>query len=125
MRKNLSKTILKKGVLDIEEKLNNINHVVEEQMEILEDAFNFACYARMWFANGSIEDKRRILETLGSNLTLKEKKLLIYVRNPFIIIGQGVAVSPELGFAFEPKKKLVYMREKEPLGLQIPRRLRD
>ncbi len=64
--------------------------------------FNFACYARHWFANGSVQDKTEILGTLGSNLILKDKKLLIQGQNPFFLIEKGKKEALEVAQKFEP-----------------------
>ncbi|MEK7619172.1 MAG: zinc ribbon domain-containing protein, partial [Patescibacteria group bacterium] len=65
----------------------------EEWLELSERTFNFARYARVWFENGDIETKRAIFACIGSDLTLKDKKLFIQMRKPFEIISEGLSHS--------------------------------
>jgi len=52
--------------------------------------FEFSHQAVSWFQKGSMEDKRIILDAIGSNLTLKDKRLLILAKKPFQIISEGL-----------------------------------
>jgi hypothetical protein len=45
--------------------------------------FNFARYARAWFANGDIDTKRAIFACLAVNTTLSNQKLSITLQKPF------------------------------------------
>lgn len=59
------------------ERLEDTKHRAEEWIELTENTFHFACYASYWFEYGSLQDKKIILQTMGgSNLTLKDKKLV-------------------------------------------------
>ena len=107
----------------LEEILNDCNGRVEKWLEIGEKTFNFARYSRYWFSNGSSEDKAQILQALGSNLILKDKKLEIQLQTPLTAIGQIVKRVPEAKEGFEPKKsgqneaKLVDLYNKNPIVL--------
>jgi len=57
---------------------------------VSERAFNFACYVNYWFENGGLEEKNTILQTIGSNFILKERKLFIELKNPWLIIKRGL-----------------------------------
>lgn len=46
-------------------------------LKLTKKAFDFSVYARVWFEKGSNQDRRMILDALGSNQTLKDKKLFI------------------------------------------------
>jgi len=48
----------------------------ERWIELTERAFYFATYARQNFATGSVETKREVFTTLGSNYQLKDKRLI-------------------------------------------------
>lgn len=62
----------------IEERLKDNKHRTENWLELAEKTFDFACHARSRFQNGTLEDKRIILQTIGgSNLVLKDKQLII------------------------------------------------
>lgn len=43
----------------------------------IETGFNFVTYASIWFGDGTVEGKIRILLTLGSNFLIKDGKLSI------------------------------------------------
>lgn len=62
----------------------------EDRAKIWEEAarltFNFAYYAKYWFLNGSIEDKKIIFVALGSNFLLKDRELTIEPSSWFIPI---------------------------------------
>jgi hypothetical protein len=59
----------------------------DDWLELSEKTFNFACYARYWFTNGTKEQKRTILRTLGLNLRLRDQRILIDPYEPFQIIA--------------------------------------
>lgn len=54
-----------------------------DRFELLGDVFFFRNRAPDWFQYGDRETKRLILETIGSNLTLKDKVLSLQARKPF------------------------------------------
>lgn len=49
----------------LEEIINDTSGRVERWLDDAEKTFEFACYARKWFANGSPEEKGQILQSLG------------------------------------------------------------
>lgn len=61
----------------LKEKLGDTEQRAENWLESVEKSFDFACHARYWFTNGSIQDKRQVAVSLGSNYTLKDGKLAI------------------------------------------------
>ena len=77
-----------------------------KDLELAEKTFNFACYARYWFENGDLKAKTQILATLGSNLTIKEKKLCIDGQKPFFLIERGLSDVKEAVKEFEPSKEI-------------------
>jgi hypothetical protein len=66
-------------------------------VDLTEQTFDFACYAHVWFEKGDDKAKRAILACLGSNLTLKGKKVFVNYHS-FIktIIKSRHAVEEEL-----------------------------
>ena len=77
----------------LEELLNDAGYRVEQRLKLSEQTFEFACAVQERFAKGDPKTKKTILTTMGSNLTLKDKKLLIEARKPFFILGN--MLSPE------------------------------
>ncbi|MGI0059540.1 MAG: hypothetical protein ACREBJ_07205, partial [Nitrosotalea sp.] len=94
LRKTISEDIYKQKVdpllLDqkqIREKLQNTDKRADDWLELCENTFNFVTYAHIWFEKGNSDQKRTILRTLGSNLVLEDRLLLIRQRKPFVIIN--------------------------------------
>jgi len=59
------------------------------RFEFLQEFISFGGRAISWFSRGNNQIKRQILETVGSNLTLKDKKLSIEVRKPFRLFSKS------------------------------------
>ncbi len=98
------KATLVKEKVRLEEILNDTGGRIERWLDIGEKIFNFACHARCRFKNGSSQEKSHILQALGSNLILKDKKLIIELKKPLTLIGRVVAGVPETRRGFEPGK---------------------
>jgi len=99
------KTELLKEKVRLEEILSDTGSRVERWLNDAEKTFELACYAREWFAKGSPQEKSRILQTLGSNLTLKNKILYIQLKKPLLLIERVSRGLPQIKGAFEPKNK--------------------
>lgn len=72
-----------------------------------EDVLNTACAAREWFANGSPERKNEIIGEIGSNLALKDKRLLIEARKPYFVLAEALPKNPDVWIGFEPENCVV------------------
>lgn len=68
-------------------------------------AVSFVSYAPFWFEKGDREIKRLILEIIGSNLRLQDKKLLIEAKKPFRCTGK-TASSTDLWAVVEDVRTL-------------------
>ena len=101
--RNKKSEFLKKRT-QLKENLENECQRQDKWLKLAERAFNFARYARFWFAEGDLQQKREILATLGSNLILKDKKLTLHAAKPFFILQKGLASIPEAKAGFEPNK---------------------
>lgn len=73
---NLKMGMVKRKLI-LEDELKVTNKQVLEWVELTEKTFDFACYAHIWFEKGDDKAKRAILACLGSNLTIKGKKLFV------------------------------------------------
>ena len=71
-------------------------------MELAVDTFNFTCYAKYHYDNGSIEDRKTILMGLSSNLLIKDKKIDISLPKHLELINNANNQIRELGIKFEP-----------------------
>ncbi len=82
--------------------LNDAQDRANTWLERADNLFSFAKTAKTRFENGTITEKKEIIQALGSNLLLKDKSLLIKLSPPFEILK---ALSPEvrvLNSVFEP-----------------------
>lgn len=93
--------------------------------ELSVKTFNFACYARYWFAHGTLKEKTEILGALGSNLTITDKKLRVEGLNPFLIIADGTRRVEKLSKKFEPALKPDVTGQMVPLEAISQSWLRD
>ncbi len=88
----------------LEELLNDAGHRAEQQLKLAEQTFEFACLVQERFVKGDPKTKKEILATIGSNLILKDKKLLIEARKPFFILGNTLSPEKSVILPIEPKK---------------------
>ncbi|MCD6297731.1 MAG: recombinase family protein [Deltaproteobacteria bacterium] len=109
----------------LEELLNDTSGRVERWLDVAEKTFGFACHATEWFAKGGAEEKGRVLQAIGSNLTLKDKKLHIQVKKPLLLIARVVKGVPEVKAEFEPKNKGLNERKLEQIYSKNPVVLRE
>lgn len=89
---------------EINEKLGKTDERANNWLELSEKTFNFATYSRYWFNNGTTQQKREILSTLGSNLMIKDQKLSLYLHKPFTIISEMQEKINVLLDLFEPEE---------------------
>ena len=84
------KDTLKRELGILKEKLEDTEGRAARWLELSERFFLFVRYAPIWFAEGTLDDKRLILETLGQDLALADQKLFINAKNPLKILeGAG------------------------------------
>jgi hypothetical protein len=83
--------------LDVREETGRVNSLTAQ-------TFVFAAEALERFKNGTMEDKRALFRGIGSNPTLKNKKLFIDAQKPFVMIKDSLhSVISENG-PLEPEK---------------------
>jgi len=99
---------------DIEKQLHEVKTKFDQSIEATERTFNFCVFARTHFGmTDDIQKKRDIFSTIGSNLTLKDKKLKIDRLHPYILIENELRDQRALFASLEPKKKGYEQRRKE------------
>lgn len=69
-------------------------------------AFDFACYAKHWFEYGDTKTRAAIIKALGSNLTIKDRKLYIGGEKPWYILASGKNKLQSVIDNFEPGKNV-------------------
>ena len=90
----------------VRNRLSNTDKRADDWLELTENTFHFATYARHWFANGTNQQKREILSALGSNLVLKDKKMSLYQRKPFTVLNEMKGKIEIMLDLFEPEDLL-------------------
>jgi site-specific DNA recombinase len=75
---------LKKQLTDATNDVQCTEQRAGDWLELTEKAFNFATYARTNFSNGDAQTRKNILMSLGTNLQLKDNKLML-TPNPWLI----------------------------------------
>jgi DNA invertase Pin-like site-specific DNA recombinase len=81
------------------EKLSNESEQLRKQIgrlkedpdteeEELKGIFTFAYHAKEWFEKGNLYTKKKILEYVGSNWVIKDKRLSLVLHEPFSIIEE-------------------------------------
>ncbi len=96
----------KKRLLDEKIRLEEIpqNQNGKNPIELTGKILAFAHQAKDRFKKASLDGKRTLLQQLGSNLFLKDKKLIIQAEKPFLILEEGVKkANQEIG-RIEPLK---------------------
>ena len=63
----------------------------EQCLNLAEQTFKFACGVQDRFAKGSAMQKKQIVLTVGSNLTLRDKKLRFEAKRPFELLEQALS----------------------------------
>lgn len=79
-----------------------------------ERTFNFARYARVWFAEGDLDTRRAIFACLGSDFLLEDRKVRITLQKPFKFIFDGLQEAENEIERLEPLTfgyKLMNMRD--------------
>ncbi len=112
----------------LEEAQSATGRKIEEWIDWTENSFNFAVAARVWFEKGTPEQRRDIFFSLsGSNMILKDKKLLIGLKKPLDMYGAIVSKYPSVTIPLELTKGGSTKEEYLPFAADIPslRRRRD
>lgn len=99
----------------LKERMATTDSRVDEWLNVAERMFNFGRYARYWFKNGTADDKRVILRTLGSNLTLFEQIFNVKAPSLFLEVKTVRELEPSVTPMFEPTKSGEIRREEADL----------
>ena len=94
---------LLKEKVALEELLRDAALRIDQQLRLTEKTFEFACEVQERFAKGNPKTKKEMLMTMGSNLTLKDKKLFIEAKKPFFILGEYMSVEINQNEPIEPE----------------------
>ena len=100
------RSALLKEKKDLATAMNEVSLQIDECLRRSEKAFEFANTAQKRFATGDFEAKKEILTAIGSNLTLKDKILMIEAAKPFFLMETTLSSSDDQKEAIEPKNTL-------------------
>ncbi len=89
-------------IKEVEDFVADNNKRVETSTENTEKAFNFARYANYWLKHGDSNTKTQILQSLGLNLTIKDKKLCFDKQKHFFLIEKGLKEIEAIKHELEP-----------------------
>lgn len=113
-----------KEKMHLQELLKDTDKRVDNWLERAEEALIFAQNAKLAFENGTLQRKREILNTLGSNLLLKDRKLRINLENCLLPMKKVDTGSGNKKSGFEPLDLCLDKRKNTALGGARPDWLR-
>ena len=112
---------LKKKKLNLETKKKDVGERVNQWLDLSIKTFNFACYARIHFQHAkTVQEKKEILATIGSNFILQDKVMRLTVPKPFVAVRTAKEATDEITARFEPLNKpdttsqLMYLYAQNP-----------
>lgn len=108
------KSELQKEKLHLQTLINDSDARVDNWVKIAEQLYQFAHTAKDKFKNGSIEQKKHILNQLGSNLVLKDKKLLIQGNKMIEHLQKVVFEQQRVLSTFEPLYTALTVTKRTP-----------
>jgi len=97
----------------------------EEWLKLAVNTFEFLATVQKQFVQGDLNTKKEILTAVGSNLTLKDKKLSIEAKKPFSFFDESTNGSNEEFTPIEPENNGLPQRRKEACVSFRPRLLGD
>jgi DNA invertase Pin-like site-specific DNA recombinase len=98
------KTEASQEKMRFQELLNDADSRVDSWLDKTETLFDFATSAKEKFKNGSVDDKRVILASLGSNLLLKDGKLSVSLEKPLELLRSASTDVRNILTMLEPLK---------------------
>ena len=102
----------------------NTDERVDRWLQTADEVFTFVEEAKWKFENGGLEVRRQILSTLGSNLVLKDKKLMIDVDKCLFPLKKVSKEVKAIHARFEPLNTVEKQKDFEQSCLESPTLLR-
>lgn len=78
------------------QRISQFDARADKWMIMMADAFNTASCATKTFEHGSVQEKKVLLAKIGANFILKNKKLTIEAKNPYITFAKYLPMSHQL-----------------------------
>jgi len=108
----------------IEESLGTVKNDLDKVLVATERTFIFCTFARVHLNSDDLQKKRAIFSTIGSNLTLKNKKLSIERLHPYILIENELKSQAAVLGRLEPKKRGSNTEKEADFSTSLPILLR-
>ncbi len=86
------------------EQISSVNKNFEYSLDESRKVFEFCAFAKHHFNTDDLKKKRAIFSTIGSNITLKDKKLNIQRLHPYLLIENELKSQRALNNRFEHKE---------------------
>ncbi len=120
-----SKSVIGSEIETIRKELQSMNNIDPQRLKESHRAFDLAVGISEIFKNGTVEEKKSALWEIGSNLTLKEKKLNVSNTKLYSIIINGLIDAKTKKPQFEPEKIEDLSSRNEVFEYVRPTLLRD
>ena len=105
----------------LESEMGGTKEKLDRDLEMAERVFNFCAFAKHHFnKKDNLQKKREIFSTIGSNLTLKDKKLSIERLHPYLLIENELKDQKKLFSTLEPEKKGYNKRKEAAFAASVP-----
>ena len=88
----------------IQNEISNVNETFEYSLDESRKVFEFCTFAKKHFNTDDLKKKRAIFSTIGSNITLKDKKLSIERLHPYLLIENELKSQRSLNNRFERER---------------------
>lgn len=108
----------------VEKQLGGTRDALDQSLAATERTFKFCAFALHHFNTGDLQKKRTIFSTIGSNLTLKDRKLTIHKLHPFLLVENELSAQMKLVARLEPKKTLDKQESFQDFAHQLNSKLR-
>jgi len=110
---------------NLEKDQSKAKEKIDQDLETSERVFNFCTFAKHHFnSTDDIKKKRAIFSTIGSNLILKDKILIIDKLHPYLLIENELKAQKALYNKLEPEKRLALKEQNTIFVVSVPNWLR-
>lgn len=119
------KTNIDKEIKQLDELLAKSDNRRLKSVDKIAEKFDYACYAKEKFAKGDVAKKREILENLGSNITISDRKLDLELPEYFKKIQEMKEEEPSIAYRVEPNDNAATIAQLEASWASNQSLLRD
>lgn len=110
---------------ELERQMGGTKEKLDNDLETTQRVFIFCAFAQHHFNTGDLQKKREIFSTIGSNLTLIDRKLIIERLHPYLLIENELSDQRKLATTLEPKKHGSTKEQNATIIASVPNWLRE